>query len=398
MSIIPARNGMPAPNGRGKIGISFVFVCLVLATSGSGDEPGIAEGRAFVHPGIAHSQASLEYVHQKIEQQEQPWADSWQLLQASHYASLQWKAEPHAHVQRGPSNRPDVGASDFLRDGTAAYTHALRWALAGDEQHARKSAEIIDAWSKTLETVTNHDARLLIGMVGHQFCNAAELLKHTWDGWPAGQQEQFESMLRNVWYPVIKDFYPSANGNWDASMLQTMIAMGVCLDDRDMFDRAVDYFLHGEGNGAIGNYFNEFGECQESGRDQGHTQMGLEYLANTCETAWIQGVDLYGALENRLLRGFEYTAKYNLGFDVPYERYRSFEGRYDYKRISDESRGRLRPAYEKVFHHYHHRKSLEARFTGKAVLKTRPEQGGRSSLPWGTLMYGRPLKEPARPN
>jgi hypothetical protein len=29
--------------------------------------------------------------------------------------------------------------------------------------------------------------------------------------------------------PSIKDFYPSANGNWDASMLQAMTAMGVFL-------------------------------------------------------------------------------------------------------------------------------------------------------------------------
>ena len=36
----------------------------------------------------------------------------------------------------------------------------------------------------------------------------------------------------------------------------------------------------------------------------------------------------YGALDNRLLAGFEYTAKYNLGADVPYEAYKSFEGRF----------------------------------------------------------------------
>jgi hypothetical protein len=245
----------------------------------------------------------------------------------------------------------------------------------------------MDAWSQTLKTVTNHDARLLIGMTGHQYCNAAELLRHTWDGWPAENQEQFRSMLRDVWYPVIKDFYPSANGNWDASMLQTMIAMGVFLDDRAKFDRAVNYFRHGKGNGAVGNYFNEFGECQESGRDQGHTQMGLEFLANTCETAWNQGVDLYGDLDNRLLKGFEYTAKFNLGFDVPYEPFKSFEGRYHYKSISRKDRGRLRPMYEKVYNHYHNRRKLDAPYTNQAVIKERPESGRGSSLPWGTLMY-----------
>ena len=69
-------------------------------------------------------------------------------------------------------------------------------------------------------------------------------------------------------------------------MIQTMLAMGVFLDDRAMFDRAVDYYLHGEGNGAIEKYFNTFGECQESGRDQAHTQMGLGFLGAACELAW----------------------------------------------------------------------------------------------------------------
>ncbi|MFT5131337.1 MAG: hypothetical protein ACI8W8_004973, partial [Rhodothermales bacterium] len=93
-------------------------------------------------------------------------------------------------------------------------------------------------------------------------------------------------MLRRVFYPVIKDFYPTANGNWDASMIQTMIAMGIFLDDRPMFERAVAYYRQGKGNGAIEKYLNDFGERQESGRDQLHVQMGLGFLACSCEMAW----------------------------------------------------------------------------------------------------------------
>lgn len=343
---------------------------------------------AFTHPGISHSLASIAFVQEQIARDRQPWKDAWADLEASRLASLGWVAEPRARVERGAYNRPDIGASEFIRDGSAAYTHALIWALKGDEAHAEKAAELLEAWSRTLRSVKNHDAKLLVGMAGPTYCNAAELLKHTWDGWPEASQQHFRSMLRKVWYPLIKDFFPSANGNWDASMLQTMIAMGVFLDDREMFERAVDYYRGGEGNGAIGNYFNEFGQCQESGRDQAHTQMGLEFLANTCETAWNQGVDLYGELDNRLLLGFEYTAKYNLGYEVPHTRFRSFDGRYDYKAISDESRGRLRPMYEKVLNHYHNRKGLDAPYTEQAVMRGRPESARRgNSLPWGTLMF-----------
>ncbi len=334
----------------------------------------------FVHPGIAHSQASIDFVKAKIEVGEEPWATAWKGVQASRYAELDWKPQPKAHVERGPYNNPDVGSSEFSSDGNAAYRHALLWALSGKVAHAEKSAEILNAWSSTLKSITNHDARLLVGMEGYDYCNAAELLKHTWDGWPPEEQAKFGEMLRSVFYPTIKDFYPSANGNWDASMLQTMLAMGVFLDDRAMFDRAVEYYLRGEGNGAIGNYFKPSGQCQETGRDQAHTQMGLDFLACACEIAWNQGVDLYGALDNRLLKGFEYTAKYNLGFDVPYEPYRSFEGRYHYKTISDNSRGRLRPMYEKVLNHYQNRKDLDAPFTRQAAIKLRSDSNeGRSN-------------------
>ncbi len=336
-----------------------------------------AESASFTHPGITHTQASIDFVGDKIASGEEPWAAAWKEIQASRYADLEWQPQPRAHVERGPYNKPNIGSSEFSSDANAAYLHALQWALTGKAVYAKKAAEILNSWSSTLETVTNHDARLLVGMEGYDFCNAAELLKYTWDGWPEKDQVQFEKMLRGVFYPVIKDFYPSANGNWDASMLQTMLAMGVYLDDQAMFDRGVEYYLNGKGNGAVRNYFKPSGQCQESGRDQAHTQMGLDFLACTCEIAWNQGIDLYGAYENRLFKGFEYTAKYNLGFDVPYEPYRSFEGRYHYKSISDDSRGRLRPMYEKVLNHFENRKGHESTFTRQAAMALRESSNER---------------------
>ena len=364
-----------------KMCLILTFVNAVLSASPN------ETGADFVHPGISHSAAELVFVKAKLPGQEQPWQKAWEQLRASREASLDWQPKPRAHVQRGARNKPNIGSSDMSRDSQAAYTHALLWVFTDQEAHARKAAEIIDAWSETLASVTNHDARLLVGMVGIKFVNAAELLKHTWEGWPQDRQAAFAGMLRQVWYPVIKDFYPSANGNWDAAMIQTMMAMGVYLDDRAMFEKAMHYCLHGEGNGAINRYFNAFGQCQESGRDQGHTQMGLEYLANACEIAWKQGHDLYAAYDHRLALGFEYTARYNLGHDVPFSPYVSVQGRYKHQRISDKARGRLRPMYEKVYNHYHRRLHRDIPWTQQALEKVRREGGGRATLPWDTLMF-----------
>lgn len=363
----------------------LIAVCSLTATAIAADTQEVE----FIHPGISHTAAEIEFVREKLSRQEQPWIEAWKELRESRYADLSWQPKPVAHVERGAYNNPDIGGSNFLRDGTAAYTHALLWCLSGDEAHAETAAKILNAWPGTLESISNHDARLLVGMGGIKFCNAAELLKHTWNKWPDEDQEAFQTMLLEVFYPVIQDFYPTANGNWDAAMIQTMMAMGIHLDDSSMFQRAVDFFEEGEGNGAVNHYFKESGQCQESGRDQAHTQMGLEYLVNSAEIAWKQGIDLYGSHDNRLASGFEYTARYNLGEDVPFEYYESYRGRYKHHKISSKSRGRLRGMYEKAYNHYHNRVGIEMPWCKKAIAKTRPETGGGSSLPWSTLMYAR---------
>lgn len=347
--------------------------------------PGQAAG--FVHPGMLHNQAELDFVKGKVQAGAQPWKAAWDKMTADSKAGLAWTPKPRADVVRGPYNDPDLGASDMERDAGAVYAQALRWSLGGDEAHARKAVEILNAWSGTLKTITGHDTKLLVGMTGLMFLNAAELMRHTYTGWKEADQERFRIMIRTLHYPLIKDFFPSANGNWDASMIQTMMAMGVFLDDTALFNRGVNHYLAGKSNGAIGYYVNAFGESQESGRDQSHTQMGLGFLACAAEIGWKQGVDLYGALDNRLALGFEYTAQYNLGQSVRYEPYRSIDGKYNYTSISTSGRGSFRPIYERVYQHYHVRRGMVMPFTKQVVDRIRPEGGHLQHASWGTLMY-----------
>lgn len=373
--------------------ILFVVALGSVASSRADENLGsVQTANPFVHPGLLHSRDELKFVRQKLMSGEEPWKSAWENLQSANGSSLSYRPKPLADVVRGVRNKPNIGSSDMSSDAEAAYAHALLWCLTEKKAHATKAIEILNAWAAQLRSVSGHDAKLLVGMDGVAFCNAAELIRHTDAQWLVEDQNRFERMLRDVFYPVIMDFYPTANGNWDASMIQTMIAMGVFLDDRPMFDRAVNYYIQGKGNGAIENYFNEFGECQESGRDQAHVQMGIGFLACACEMAWKQGVDLYAAAENRLALGFEYTAKYNLGEDVRYEDYRSVEGRYHYKTISKNSRGRFRPIYERIVHHYHDRMGMEMPYSRKVADKERPEGSHRQHMSWGTLMsYGMPV-------
>ena len=342
----------------------------------------------FVHPGMLHTGADLEFLKTKVRSGEEPWKTAWQQLCNSDAAQLDARTHAISHVANGPYSHPDNGGEDMIDDGDIAYTMALLYYVTDEPKYADKAIEVLNAWSYVLDSVTHHNRQLMVGIAGIKYLNAAEILKCYYDGWSKKDQEQFRHMVLDIWYPVIVDFVPTYNGNWDAALVQTMLCMGIFYDRQDIFDRAYEHVLNGNTNGAIDNYFMENGQCQESGRDQGHVQMGLGYLANCCEIAWNQGRDLYGAYGNRLMKGFEYSAKYNLGEEVPHVQYIAWYGRPVYgPEISEKGRGRFYPIYESVYRHYVGRKGLEMPYTWRVIEQTRNQRDGDSFVPWQTLMF-----------
>jgi hypothetical protein len=223
--------------------------------------------------------------------------------------------------------------------------------------------------------------------------NAAELMRYTYSKWEKTDIERCQKMLKEIFYPPLKDFALWAHGNWDLCCMKAMMAIGVFCDDHEMFDRAVEYFYHGQGNGALTHYIiNETGQVQESGRDQGHTQLGIGQMAEICEMGWSQGIDLYGYADNRLLKGFEYVAKYNLGEEVPFTPYTDMSGRFPAEKISVRANQPLRAIYEMAYNHYVRRKGFSAPWTKKAAEQLRPEGAGFGAdhPGFGTLLFSLP--------
>ena len=354
-----------------------------------GDAPPFVPHTApFVHPGILHNRAELDFIKTKVNAGEEPWKTAWAALQKSPKADVAYQPKPIPDIFRGSRNNPNIGAQDFLTDGGAAYTLAIEWVVTANPAYAQKAIQIINACSSTVKTIKGSDAPLVTGEASIHYINAAEIIRFTYPDWKLADQKRFEEMIRNVLYPIIKDFKPSFNGNWDGAMIQSMLAMGVFLNDQDMFNRALKHCLNDPTNGALRYYFNDFGECQESGRDQGHAQMGLGFLGCACEVAWKQGVDLYGTSNNRLAMGCEYVCRYNLGNDVPYEPFQSIVGPNFNPEISSKSRGHFSSIYEKIYHHYHDVCGLDMPFTYQVILKQRPELDITDShSPWGTLLF-----------
>jgi hypothetical protein len=346
----------------------------------------------FVHPGLLQSGEDLGRMKAAVAAKSEPVFSGYEIFRASAQSQADYKMRgPLAMVGRNPT----VGQGAYDSDASAAYQCAIMWCLTGDIAYANKSKEIVNAWSATLKSITGRDAILMAGLGPFKMVNAAEILRYTDAGWSPAEIQQTEKHFREVIYPVIQDFAPFANGNWDTASVKTMMAIGVFCNDRGMYERALDYYVNGAGDGRLAHYIiNATGQCQESGRDQQHTQLGLAHLGDCCEITWHQGLDLYGYDDDRLLKGFEYTARYNLGEDVPFAETLDRTGKYHHTIISTNGRGGFRAVYEEAYNHYVNRMGVPAPFTQRAAEKIRPEGSGgpgADHVGFGTLLFTRPV-------
>lgn len=297
----------------------------------------------FRHPGVLVNRRQLAFVRARVEGGAQPWRAAFDKARASELGALTFTPRPRAVVECGPSSNPNLGCSDERQDALAAYTHALLWNITGDEAHARKAIEILDAWSAVLMGHTLHNAPLQGGWAATPFARAAELMRWTYDGWPAASVDRFGAMLKTAYAPTIGKA-SGANGNWELIMIEATIGVAVFTDDRALFDRAVSMwrkrvpayiYLTADGpypvpppvgdrttpESLVGFWrtsaFQADGQAQETCRDFGHTSWGLAAAVNTAETALQQGVDLYAGESARLRAGLEFHARYINGAAVP---------------------------------------------------------------------------------
>lgn len=338
-------------------------------------------GQSFSHPGILHSQSDLDFVRARLAAKEQPWTSALEAMRVSEFCRPDYQPRIVPVIY---SHDNTVGY--LMKDASAAYGHALLWCLTGERAHADKAIEILDACGSTLKNIDlgrNDQGKLTAGFTGGKYASAAELMAHyrqpdgSSAGWPKESADRFRNMLRTVFYPRVENFKPEFNGNWDASMVATMMAIGVFCDDHAVFNRALDYYLHGKGHGSLTHYIHPHGQNQESGRDQIHGQLGLGALAATCEMARKQGLDLYTAADNRLAVGYEHMAKYLAGHDV------EIVGEVP---ISSRGRERFMPIFEIAYQRYVIEKGMDLPFLSEAATKHRPEGVDLIVLPsWGTL-------------
>lgn len=84
------------------------------------------------------------------------------------------------------------------------------------------------------------------------------------------------------------------------------MAIGVFTDNQTMYNYGKNYFLRGDGRGAINNFiyknYTESGsgkilsQGQEAGRDQGHATLDISLLGVVMQQGYNQGDDLFATL------------------------------------------------------------------------------------------------------
>ena len=348
------------------------------------------QAQSFTHPGLLHTKQDIERMKAYVVSKEEPAFAAYKSLSDDNRAKADYKmAGPYKVIARDGKYRSTKGGSE--NDFAAAYYNALMWHITGNDAHAKKAVEIIRAYSGELESVDGHDAPLC-ALQGFLLVNACELMR---DKLGDEGNNAAKAMLRRTFMPVLDKFEadsPYANGNWGAIANKMRMAVAIYCDDKDMYDAAKDYFLNAYDNGAVPRYISATGQCQETGRDQAHAQLGVGTLAETCEMAWNQGDDLYGALDNRLLKGYEYMAKYNLGWDVPFTTWTDCTGLYnEWTEPGQMGRGKLWSIYEIAYNHYVGRKGLQMPYVSMALGKggVRPEmrKNGADHVGYGSLLF-----------
>ncbi len=329
-----------------RLSAAVLTAALVSVASALPSAPAVAAAPAvFAHPGVLVSKSQLDFVRTKVNAGAQPWKSAYDSMMASQYGSLTRTPHPRATVECGPTSNPNLGCTDERQDAIAAYTMSLAWYIKRDTRYAQKAISIFDAWSGTIKTHTNSNARLQTGWAGAVWPRAAEIIRYSDAGWSAASITKFSTMLRNVYLPVLMPGAPTTNGNWELVMMEAAIGITVFLEDKTNYDKAmakfrarVPAYIYLTSDGAYpkgpagtnittraqvvaywhGQSTFANGVTQETCRDFTHTGYGIASISHVAETSRIQGSDLYTTdVGQRLQYALGLHSTYQLGTAMP---------------------------------------------------------------------------------
>jgi hypothetical protein len=348
---------------------STAFNCLLAVISVLAFMVGTNMAQAFKHPGIRNSREELDLIKARVNAGQEPQKSGWDKMMSNNVSSPGYKHQPCA------SFTFDGCRGRSMQDSAAAYSNAMQWYVKGDTSKADKAITIINDWARV---TSFKQSCLAAGWSMPLMINAAEIMR-MYPGWKSEDQAKFKSWLSDKLWPFASGCN-SDKSNWDCGGIALSLAIAVFTDNRSRFEDAL-----GRLRSFMPVYVKASGCTNETDRDQGHAQMGIGHLAAACEVAWHQGVDAWSHLDNRMFKGYEINAKYNLGESISCP---------DVGGVNSQFRGNFgHTMWEIAYNHYHNRKKMNMPYTARALSAkgvrgtVRPETLDNDMLPWGTLFH-----------
>jgi len=324
--------------------LSFIVLCIVFL---GGVQPACAQ--TFQHPGVLVSKAQLDYIKTMVAAHTEPFYSAFLKAQKSNLGSLTYTPygpPSDGFIKCGATSNPDIGCFNSDEDASAAYLQSLLWYITGNQQYATNAITILNLYGHNLKGYSTQspysNAPPQAAWDGEKWPRAAEIVRYTNAGWADGDITAFKNMLTSAILPrIIKG--STSNGNWEISMIEALIGIGVFNDDTATYNTGINFwrqripayfYYHTDGSKPVpaprgtANWYGQTvydatvdGISQETCRDFGHAQYGLAGALNAAETAHIQGIDLYtdsaSNAQNRLTAALEFNAYYQLGNPVP---------------------------------------------------------------------------------
>lgn len=360
-------------------------------TPETGSPPSVID-EGFKHPGILNTEADFERMREKVALEAEPWLSGWEALIGDSYSHLGRNPRPLEKLIRGGTGQ---NFAQIFGDIWTAHASVIRWKVTGDTAYADQAVRFLNAWSSTLTGLAGDSSVALTGLYAYQLANIAEILK-TYGGWSKEDRDQMADMLIKVFYPMNHYFLREHNGtcishywaNWDLANIASAMAIGIFTDREDLYQEGLDYLYEGMGNGALDHLLfyrhpGNMGQYQESGRDQGHTTLGMALFGAIAKMAWNQGDDIFAYNNYQLLAISEYIAKSNLMEDVPFKPYNNCD---NVNQTVVASGTHSRPGWALIYNHYENRLGIAAPWSKKMAEKLQPEyRSGGDQLAWGTL-------------
>lgn len=280
------------------------------------------------------------------------------------YLDSTWTPRPVAYVGRGSGGANSEGDQDEQADSIAAFANAMAWSVTGTRSYALKAIQIMNAWSAVLQ---DHkfdwpspglylDGLLQAGWTGAMWPRAAEIIKHTFTSTGSElvfDHARFAAMLQRAHVPRVKWGWKGGQANWLLVMADALMQIAVFCDDRALYNLALRNFRawlpaaiwqvgdvnthpqlagypispdtppgapwpgdYDSDSKSLASFISYWysptptppwinGLSQEAGRDPHHTAMSYASIGNICETARLQGDDLWGEQQTRIRAGAE---------------------------------------------------------------------------------------------